>query len=91
MVQDMHIVYILKSHVDSSKTYVGLTCNLEKRLKEHNEEESYYTKRYAPWHVETYIVFNGKTTAETFEKYLKVGSGQAFMTKRLLPLSHKAK
>jgi len=46
MVQDMHIVYILKSHVDSSKTYVGLTCNLEKRLKEHNEEESYYTKRY---------------------------------------------
>lgn len=87
----MHIVYILKSHTAPSKTYVGITQNLEKRLKEHNEDKSYYTKRYAPWYVETYLVFNDKTTAESFEKYLKEGSGQAFMTKRLLPLGSEAK
>ena len=81
----MHIVYILKSCKDSAKTYVGMTDNLEKRLKEHNAGLSYYSKRYAPWYIETHIVFNNKELAESFEKYLKEGSGQAFMTKRLLP------
>jgi putative endonuclease len=85
----MHIVYILKSRIDSSKTYVGITDNLEKRLKEHNAGLSYYSKRYAPWYVETHIVFSNKELAGSFEKYLKEGSGQAFMTKRLLP--HRAK
>lgn len=75
---DMNIVYILRSHLNPSKTYTGITDNLEKRLKEHNEDKSYYTKRYAPWYVETYVVFNDRITAEAFEKYLKVGSGQAF-------------
>jgi putative endonuclease len=88
---DMHIVYILKSRLNPSKTYTGITHDLEKRLKEHNEDKSYYTKRYAPWYVETYIVFNDKAMAEAFEKYLKEGSGQAFMTKRLLPLRDEAK
>ena len=87
----MYIVYILKSRTDPSKAYTGITHNLEKRLKEHNEDKSYYTKRYAPWYVETYLIFNDKTTAESFEKYLKGGSGQAFMTKRLLPLRGEAK
>ena len=81
----MHIVYILKSRKDSAKTYVGITEDLEKRLKEHNAGLSYYSKRYAPWYVETHIVFGNKALAESFEQYLKEGSGQAFMTKRLLP------
>ena len=81
----MYIVYILKTHKDPTKCYVGITEDLEKRLGEHNAGLSYYTKRHAPWYVETHIVFNNKELAESFEKYLKEGSGQAFMTKRLLP------
>jgi len=81
----MYIVYILKTHKDLSKTYIGITEDLEKRLKEHNNGASYYSKRYAPWYIETYITFRDKGLAESFEKYLKEGSGQAFMTKRLLP------
>lgn len=81
----MHIVYILKSSKDPTKTYVGITEDLEKRLKEHNSGLSYYSKRYAPWYVETHVVFRDKELAESFENYLKEGSGQAFMTKRLLP------
>jgi predicted GIY-YIG superfamily endonuclease len=74
-----------QTHKDPSKTYVGITEDLEKRLKEHNDSGSYYSKRYAPWYVETHITFRNKEIAELFEKYLKEGSGQAFMTKRLLP------
>ncbi len=87
----MRIVYILKSLKDPVKHYVGITHNLEKRLKEHNEELSYYTKRYAPWEVETYIVFRSKEAAESFERYLKAGSGQSFLVKRLLPPKSEAK
>ena len=87
----MHIVYILKSHKDAAKYYVGITTDLKKRLKEHNSGVSYYSKRYAPWYVETYIIFRNKKLAEEFEKYLKEGSGQAFLTKRLLPRKSVAK
>jgi predicted GIY-YIG superfamily endonuclease len=80
----MQIVYILKSDRDPRKTYVGITRDLENRLKEHNDGKSGYSKRYAPWHIETYITFVNDSLAESFEKYLKVGSGQAFLTKHLI-------
>ena len=80
----MYVVYIIKSLKNSTKHYVGITQNLEKRLKEHNRDHSGYTKRFAPWQVETCITFKNKLLAEKFEKYLKVGSGQAFLRKRLI-------
>lgn len=86
---NMHIVYILKTTKEPTKTYVGTTEDLEKRLNEHNANLSNYSKRYAPWYVETYVVFRNKELAESFERYLKEGSGQAFMTKRLLPSKSK--
>jgi putative endonuclease len=87
----MHIVYILKSYKDPSRCYVGITEDLEKRLQEHNAGPSYYSKRYTPWYVETYITFRDQRLAGEFEKYLKKGSGQAFLTKRLLPQKGEAK
>ena len=85
-----HVVYILKSFNHPTKCYVGVTQNLQNRLHEHNSKLSNYTRQYAPWYVETYIVFKDKKLAEHFEKYLKKGSGQAFLTKRLLPTIIKA-
>jgi predicted GIY-YIG superfamily endonuclease len=80
----MQIVYILKSDKYPRKAYVGITRDLENRLKEHNDGKSGYSKRYAPWHIETYIAFVNDSLAESFEKYLKVGSGQAFLIKHLI-------
>ena len=80
----MYVVYILISLKDSKRYYIGLTQDLQKRLKEHNASEAGYSKRYVPWKVETYITFDNKNLAEKFEKYLKVGSGQAFLKKRLI-------
>ena len=80
----MHIVYILISLKDPNRYYIGLTQDLQKRLKEHNVSEAGYSKRYAPWKIETYTTFNNKDLAEKFEKYLKAGSGQAFLKKRLI-------
>ena len=79
----MYYVYALKS-IEHNRIYVGFTTNIEIRLKEHNSGSSQYSKSYAPWELETYIVFRNKKLAEDFEKYLKEGSGYAFMRKRLI-------
>jgi hypothetical protein len=42
------------------------------------------TKYRLPVEVWTYIVFNDKYKAYKFEKYLKSGSGRAFLNKRLV-------
>jgi putative endonuclease len=78
------IVYILRSEKYPQRIYIGFTEDLDKRIGEHNRNESGYTKSYSPWSLETYIVFNNKSQAVSFEKYLKSGSGFAFLKKRLL-------
>ena len=81
----MHFVYILKSEKNKSKIYIGITKNLESRIKEHNAGEEIYTKNLLPWRLETYVAFNDEKLANQFEKYLKHGSGHAFLKKRFLP------
>lgn len=80
----MNIVYILTSKKYPNRYYIGLTQDLERRIKEHNRGDSLYTKRYMPWELDTYIVFKRKSRAEEFEKYLKSGSGFSFLKRRLL-------
>ena len=81
----MYTVYILKSIKESKQHYVGITRDLNKRLKKHNWNGYHgYSKKYAPWKLETYIAFNNRFQAEKFERYLKSGSGHAFLTKRLI-------
>ena len=80
----MYILYILTSKKYPSRYYIGVTKDLNRRLKEHNKGEGVYSKRYAPWKLETYITFASKLRAEAFENYLKSGSGHAFLKKRLI-------
>ena len=81
----MYFVYILRSIKHTERLYIGLTEDLENRVEEHNRDESKYSKNYAPWDLEAYVAFKDKAQAVNFEKYLKSGSGFAFLKKRLLP------
>lgn len=80
----MNIVYILTSKKYPARYYIGVTQDLERRIREHNNGDSLYTKRYMPWELQTYIIFRNKARAEEFEKYLKSGSGFAFLKRRFL-------
>ena len=80
----MYIVYILKSQKDPSRHYVGITQNLDLRLRDHNNRKSIYTNKYAPWIIETFINFRDQKLAEKFEKYLKSGSGHTFLKRHLI-------
>ena len=79
----MHIVYILQSLKDKSY-YIGITKNLDKRLKEHNSSTSNYSSTKKPFKLDWYCNFIDKKTAIKFEKYLKSGSGIAFRNQRLI-------
>src|SRR3989338_8459465 len=81
----MHCVYILISKNSPDKIYIGCAEDPQDRLKQHNRGDSIYTKQFAPWGIETLIEFRNKSQAYQFEKYLKSGSGFAFLKKRLLP------
>ena len=76
------VVYILEC--SDNTFYVGCTSDLEKRLIRHNRGEVSYTSSRLPLTVRTFTAFQDKYLAYNFEKYLKSGSGRAFMYKRLV-------
>lgn len=78
-----HYVYILTSQKHTSKTYVGYTNNLHKRLKAHNSGASRHTSKYLPWKIQTAIAVDSKPKALALEKYLKSHSGKAFCSRHL--------
>ncbi|MBI2113409.1 MAG: GIY-YIG nuclease family protein [Candidatus Wildermuthbacteria bacterium] len=78
----MHTVYILKCA--DAKPYTGCTENLEERLERHNKGYVPATVSRRPVELVTHIVFSDKYKAFEFEKYLKSGSGRAFINKHLL-------
>jgi predicted GIY-YIG superfamily endonuclease len=81
----MYYVYVLRSEKDSDKLYIGFTNNLERRINQHNTKPTCsYTKSHQPWKLECYIAVKSKEQAESLERYLKTGSGVAFLNKRLL-------
>ena len=79
----MKCVYLLQSLSVPTQRYVGVTANLEERLRAHNAGASSHTSKYRPWKIVTYLCFQDERRAAEFERYLKTGSGQAFANKRL--------
>lgn len=75
-------VYILESEVDKS-WYIGYTNDITRRIQEHNNGESYYTKRKMPWRIMYYEVSFNKFDAIAREKYLKTGMGRRYLKNRL--------
>ena len=44
----------LRQYEPSLKGLIGSTDDVNVRLQQHNRGESSYSKRYAPWRIETY-------------------------------------
>jgi len=82
----MYYVYLLKSQSYPKQLYVGSTRNLQQRFKEHNEGRSSHTAKFRPWTLIGYVAFAEEWTAIAFEKYLKSGSGRAFIRRHFLSI-----
>ncbi len=79
----MFYVYLLRSIPNPKQTYIGFTEDLKTRLQAHNHGQSPHTSKYKPLNLITYLSFNDKARALSFERYLKSHSGKAFANKRL--------
>jgi len=78
----MQYVYILRCC--DGIHYTGCTSDLKKRIESHQNGLVSFTKPRLPVSLVFYCAFADKHKAFEFEKYLKSGSGRAFMKKRLL-------
>jgi putative endonuclease len=78
----MHYVYILKCN--NGDYYKGCTSDIWVRYQRHNEGGVPSTASNLPVELIFYCAFKDKYKAFAFEKYLKSGSGMAFMRKRFV-------
>ncbi len=76
----MHYVYVLKS-LSAPKSYVGMTDNLERRLRQHNDGLNSYTRRYIPWVIVHDEQCDTLSDARAREIYLKSAAGRRFLKK----------
>jgi putative endonuclease len=73
-----YTVYILFS-VRHNKHYTGYTSDLDVRLESHNEFGKDWTSKYRPWKLIYTKVFEKKSEAMVYEKWLKTGAGRDFI------------
>jgi len=78
----MFYVYVLLC--SDNKTYIGCTDDLKSRKRRHDKGQIPATKNRLPIKLISYFAFSNKYTAFDFEKYLKSGSGRAFIKKHKL-------
>lgn len=78
----MYFTYILYSK-EFTKTYIGHTQNLEKRLIEHNSGKTKSTKPYRPWEIFYFEKYLTREKAISKEKYFKSSSGRNFIKNNL--------
>ena len=76
--------YVYKLKCSDGTFYKGCTSDLNERINRHKMGSVKYTQSRLPIELVTYTVFSNKYRAYDFEKYLKTGSGRAFMKKRLI-------
>ncbi|MEK7592906.1 MAG: GIY-YIG nuclease family protein [Patescibacteria group bacterium] len=74
----MYTIYVLKSKI-YSKSYVGITNNLLRRLSQHNAGYHAYTKRWKPWIIIYTEIACHRIEARKREKYLKSAAGRIWL------------
>jgi len=78
----MWYVYIIQSAKDNY-LYIGLTNNLRKRIKLHNQKKVYATRLHTPFTLAYYEAHCSKNDAAAREQFLKSGWGKNWIMKAL--------
>ncbi len=78
----MFYVYVLQSETDAG-WYIGFSTDLRRRLKEHQEGQSFATSDRGPWRLIYYEAYLEEADALGREKYLKSGGGRRFLKAQL--------
>jgi putative endonuclease len=79
-----HFTYILNS-ISHQNTYVGITEDIDRRLKEHNSGKTKSTKAFAPYSILHYECFDSRFDARKREKFLKSDAGREWIKRKFFP------
>jgi putative endonuclease len=71
----MFYVYVLL--LSNGKMYIGYTADLKRRIAEHKNGKSVFTKNFLPFKLIHYEAFANQTDARRRERYLKTSKGKA--------------
>lgn len=71
-------IYAIQSKVDK-RLYVGMSKDINERLKVHNNGQVFSTKGYRPWVLIYIEEIGNRIDARKREKYLKSGCGKEFL------------
>ncbi|MFP2995332.1 GIY-YIG nuclease family protein [Spongiivirga sp. MCCC 1A20706] len=78
----MFYVYVLYSQ-QACRYYIGMTADLEARLKTHNSGSVKSTKAFIPWKMIHFEKFSTRLEARKREKYLKSAAGRRWRKRNL--------
>jgi predicted GIY-YIG superfamily endonuclease len=77
----MKYVCSIQSIPSPNEFYTGIADDFEERLHGHNSGDSKHTAKFRPWRPVVVIRFEDEQKAQAFERYLKSGSGRAFVNR----------
>ena len=75
----MIYIYVIKSR-EKNFTYTGITNDLERRLREHNNGKNKSTAYYGPFDLKLKEQYKNYKEARIREKFLKSGQGRKFLS-----------
>jgi len=80
----MFHIYVIVSDSSAERYYIGFSTRPRERLQEHNSGKNPSTAAYVPWRFAAVFSFPSEKQARHFERYLKGGSGRAFLRRHVL-------
>ena len=78
-----YYVYAIVSIVNN-RIYVGISHNVNERLKYHNLGKVFSTKGYRPWKLFYKEFIGSRVEARKREKFLKSGCGKEYLKSKLI-------
>jgi len=78
-----HYVYVLKSEKDGN-IYIGITNNIERRVRQHNTAKNLSTKYRIPFRLIYKEKHKNRIEARAREKFLKSGCGREWIKEKFL-------
>jgi putative endonuclease len=80
----MFHVYVIVSERQTERYYIGFSSRPHDRLTEHNAGKNPSTSEFVRWKFAAIFSFPSEEQARHFERYLKSGSGRAFLRRHIL-------
>jgi putative endonuclease len=80
----MFHVYVIVSESHPERFYIGFSSRPDERLIEHNARKTLQPPILPPWRFAAMFSFSCGEQARRFERYVKGGSGRAFLRRHVL-------